>query len=59
VDNIKINLGEMMWIELFWHRIEQMESSCEFGDDPLVPIKCWEHIEWPNIWRPLEYCSAP
>jgi hypothetical protein len=28
-----------------------MESSCEFGIEPLDSIKCWETIECPNNWR--------
>jgi hypothetical protein len=26
-----------------------VESSCEFGIEPLGSMKCWETIEWPNI----------
>jgi hypothetical protein len=26
-----------------------MESSCEFGIEPLGSIKCWETIECPSI----------
>jgi hypothetical protein len=36
-----------------------VESSYEFGDEPLDAIKCWETIEWPHNWWPLEWCSAP
>jgi hypothetical protein len=25
-----------------------VESSCEFGNEPLGSIKCWETTEWPN-----------
>jgi hypothetical protein len=28
----------------------QVESSCEFGIEPSVSIKCWETIECPNKW---------
>jgi hypothetical protein len=31
-----------------------VESSCEFGNEPSGSIKCWETIEWPNNWWPLE-----
>jgi hypothetical protein len=24
----------------------QVESSCEFSDEPLGSIKCWEIIQW-------------
>jgi hypothetical protein len=27
-----------------------VESSCEFGIEPSGSMKCWETIEWPNIW---------
>jgi hypothetical protein len=33
---------------------EQVESSCEFGIEPLGSVKCCETIEWPNNWLPLE-----
>jgi hypothetical protein len=26
---------------------EQVQSSCEFGIEPLGSIECWETIEWP------------
>jgi hypothetical protein len=33
---------------------EQVESSCEFGIEPLGSKKCWEVIEWANNCWPLE-----
>jgi hypothetical protein len=36
-----------------------VESSCEFGIELLGSIKCWETIESPNNWGPVEWCSAP
>jgi hypothetical protein len=30
------------------------ESSFEFGIEPSGSIKCWETIEWPNNWWPVE-----
>jgi hypothetical protein len=44
------------WCGLDWSGSgqEQVESSCEFGNEPLGSIKCWETIEWPNNWWPLE-----
>jgi hypothetical protein len=36
-----------------------VDSSCEFGTEPSGFIKCWESIEWPTNWGPLEQCSAP
>jgi hypothetical protein len=47
VDNIRIDLGEVGWGDVDW--IGQVESSCEFGIEPLGSMKCWETIEWPNI----------
>jgi hypothetical protein len=29
-----------------------VESSCEFGIEPLGSIKCWETTECPNNWGP-------
>jgi hypothetical protein len=32
-----------MWTGLVWLKIgANGESSCEFGDEPLGSIKCWE-----------------
>jgi hypothetical protein len=31
-----------------------VESSCEFGIEPSGSIKCWEAIECPNNWGPLD-----
>jgi hypothetical protein len=31
-----------------------VESSCEFGSEPLDSINYWETIEWPNNLGPLE-----
>jgi hypothetical protein len=53
------------WILERWNRViwtglvcgsgeEQGESSCEFGIEPSGSMKCWETIEWPNNWWPLE-----
>jgi hypothetical protein len=39
----------VMWAGLVWLRIEQVESSCEFGIEPSGSMKCWETIEWPNF----------
>jgi hypothetical protein len=60
VDNIRMDLGEVGWGDVDWIGLAQeRNSSCEFGIEPSGSIKCWETIEWPNNWRPLEYCSAP
>jgi hypothetical protein len=59
VDNIRMDLGEVEWGDVDWiglaqDRNKQVERSCEFGIEPSGSIKCWETIEWPNIWWPLE-----
>jgi hypothetical protein len=59
---IKINFFRdvgVMWTGMVWLRIEQVESSCEFGIEPSDFVKCWETIECPNNWGRLELCSAP
>jgi hypothetical protein len=40
------------WCGLDWSGSgqEQVESSCEFGIEPLGSIKCWETIKWLNNW---------
>jgi hypothetical protein len=42
VDNIRIDLREVGWGDVDW--IGLVKGS----------MKCWESIEWPNIWWPLE-----
>jgi hypothetical protein len=32
-----------------------VESSCEFGIEPSGSMKCWETIEWPNIYHLASY----
>jgi hypothetical protein len=34
--------------------LDHVESSCEFGDEPLGSIEWWETFEWPHNWWPLE-----
>jgi hypothetical protein len=48
VDNIKTDLLEIGWIGL------AQESSCECGNECSGSIKCWETVEWPNNWWPLD-----
>jgi hypothetical protein len=43
-----------MWSGLVWLRIGTGERSCEFGIEPSAFTKCWEAIECPSNWRPLE-----
>jgi hypothetical protein len=38
-----------------WTGLGQVESSCEFGIESLGSIKCWETIECPNNFGPLEW----
>jgi hypothetical protein len=53
VDNIRMDLGEVGWGDVDWIDLaqdkKQVESSCEFGIEPMGSMKCWETIEWPNI----------
>jgi hypothetical protein len=48
VDNIQMDLGEMGWSSSGY---EQMESSCEFGIEPLDSIKCWK------LWNGFTICG--
>jgi hypothetical protein len=34
LDNIKMDLGEMVWPGLVWYRIGQVEGSCECSIEP-------------------------
>jgi hypothetical protein len=59
VDNIRMGLAEVGWDDVDWIGLAQdrnrwVESSCEFSIAPSGFIKCWETIEWPNIWWPLQ-----
>jgi hypothetical protein len=58
VVNIKMDLLEMGWGSVDWIGLAQdrgqVESSCECGDEPSGPVKCWETIEWLHKWWSLE-----
>jgi hypothetical protein len=58
VDNIRMDPLEFGWGDVDWIGLAQgrdrWESSCEFGTEPSCCIKCWETIECPNNWGPLE-----
>jgi hypothetical protein len=57
LDNIRIDLGEVGWGDVDWIGLAQDRNrwrAREFGIEPLGSMKCWETIEWPNIWWPLE-----
>jgi hypothetical protein len=36
-----------------------VEGSCEYGNEPSGPIKCWDVLEWLYNWQLLEKGSAP
>jgi hypothetical protein len=48
MDNISVDHGEVGWGDVDWIGLEQVGRSCEFGNEPLGSIKCWETIEWPH-----------
>jgi hypothetical protein len=55
VDNIRMDFGEVGWGNADRIGLAQdRNSSCEFGIELLDSIKCWETIECPNNWWPLE-----
>jgi hypothetical protein len=55
-NNIKVDLGEIGWGGVDWIGLVQgqVESCCEFGNEPSGSKKCWETIEWLHSWWPLE-----
>jgi hypothetical protein len=62
VDNIKVDLGEIGWGDMYWIYLVQngpLEGSCEHGDEPSGSIKCWEVLEWLHNWWLLKKGSAP
>jgi hypothetical protein len=51
VDNIKMDLGEVIWggvdkIGLTQDRDSKVENSCECGNEPSGSTKCWYLLEW-------------
>jgi hypothetical protein len=53
VDNIRMNLGEVGWDDGDWIGMAKDTNRWR----ALVNsgfMKCWETIEWPNIYWPLE-----
>jgi hypothetical protein len=36
-----------------------LEISSKLGIEPSGSIKCWETMECPDNWGPLEWCSTP
>jgi hypothetical protein len=59
VNNIQMDLGETGWGDVDWIGLAQdVERSCKCGNEPSGSINCWEAIEWPNNWWPLQLCSA-
>jgi hypothetical protein len=63
VDNIKIDLREKGWDGVDWTGLaqdrDQLEGSCEHGNEPSGSIKCWEVLEWLQNWQLLRQGSAP
>jgi hypothetical protein len=58
VDNIKMDILEIDWGDVDWIGLAQerdkVESSCEYGYELSVSIKCWDMIKLlHNLW-PLE-----
>jgi hypothetical protein len=47
--------GDVDWIHLAQDR-KRVESSFEFGIEPLYSIKCWETMKCPNNWGSLKRC---
>jgi hypothetical protein len=49
VNNIKMDLREIEWDGMDWIDVaqdrDQLEGSCEYGNEPLGSIKCWEVLE--------------
>jgi hypothetical protein len=57
VDNIRMDLGEVRWGYVDWIGLAKNRSrqrALVIGIEPSGSMKCWETIEWPNIWWPLE-----
>jgi hypothetical protein len=48
VDNIRMDLFELVWGDVDWIGLAQVESSCEFCIEPSGSIECWETIQCPN-----------
>jgi hypothetical protein len=58
VDNIKMYLRQIRWDRMDWIEVAResgpMGGSSEHGNEPSVPVKCWEVLEWLHNWRLLE-----
>jgi hypothetical protein len=48
VDNIRMDLEEVAWGDVNWIGLAKDRNRWR------ALVKCWETIEWPNIWWPLE-----
>jgi hypothetical protein len=48
LDNIRMDLVEVVWGDVDWIGLAQVESCCEFGIEPSSSIKWWETIEYRN-----------
>jgi hypothetical protein len=58
VDNIGMDLGEVGWGDVGWIGLAQDRNRWKDLVNSVlnlrVSVKCWETIEWPNNWWPLE-----
>jgi hypothetical protein len=62
VDNIGMDLVEVGWGDVDWIGLAQDRNRWRALVNSMMnlrsPIKCWENIEWLDIWRRLKWCSA-
>jgi hypothetical protein len=51
----------MGWHGLDWSELrkEQVDGSCECGNEASGSLKCWEVLEWLHNWWPFEQYSVP
>jgi hypothetical protein len=58
VDNIRMDLREVGWVDVHWIGMAQDRKRWRALVNSALnlrgSIKCWETIEWPNNWWPLE-----
>jgi hypothetical protein len=58
MDRTEIRRGGMDWIHLNQDR-DQLEGSCEHGNESSCSIKYWEILEYLSDWRLLKKGSTP
>jgi hypothetical protein len=53
VDNIRIDLGEVGWVDVDWIDLakdrNRWSALVNSVLNPSGSMKCWETIDWPNI----------